>query len=327
MRQRIAAGNAVIWKPASWTPQTALALTACLAEAGVPPGVVNTLLGDGGEVGEQIVGHPEVKAISFTGSTSVGRRLGSRLADRGARSQLEMGGKNALVVLDDADLAAAAHATAWGAFASAGQKCTAVSRVVVLPAVRDAFLERLMEATRALGVGDPTDSATDVGPVIHHGPLEEHLAAVEAACHEGAQLLEGGVRLEGDLARGNYMAPTILDGVAPASRIAQEEIFGPVLAVIDAPDYEAALAITNDTTYGLSASVYTRSLPLAMDFAERCEVGVVKVNEPPPGLDPHVPTGGWKDSGAGDRELGPDATRFFSEEKTVYLNHLGLERP
>jgi aldehyde dehydrogenase (NAD+) len=316
----LAAGNAVIWKPASWTPQTAVALTGCLVDAGVPPGVLNTLLGEGGEVGAQIVAHSDVKAVSFTGSTEVGRRLASRLADRGARAQLEMGGKNALVVLEDADVEAAVQATVWAAFASAGQKCTAVSRAIVLPAVREPFLARLVEVTRDLGVGDPTDPATDVGPVIHERPLDEHLAAIEDACRAGARLVEGGARLDGE---GNYMTPAILDGVAPESRIAQEEIFGPVLAVIDAPDYEAALAITNETTYGLSASVYTRSLPLAMDFAERCDVGVVKVNEPPPGLDPHVPTGGWKDSGAGDRELGPDATRFFSEEKTVYLNHLG----
>jgi aldehyde dehydrogenase (NAD+) len=319
------AGNAVVWKPASWTPGTALALTQCLADAGVPPGVLNTVLGDGADVGERLVDHPEVRAVSFTGSTSVGRRLASRLADRGARSQLEMGGKNAIVVLADADLQAAAQATAWGAFASAGQKCTAVSRVIVLPEIRAAFLELLIAETRRLGVGPPTEPATDIGPVVHARPLEEHLAAVQRACRDGARLVEGGTRLQGGLERGNYMTPAILDGVAPASTTAQEEIFGPVLAVIDASDYESALAITNDTTYGLSASVYTRSLPWALDFAERCEVGVVKVNEAPPGLDPHVPTGGWKDSGAGDRELGPDANRFFSEEKTVYLNHLGLE--
>ncbi len=320
----LVAGNAVVWKPATWTPGTALALTECFMVAGIPAGVLSTLLGSGSTVGEQLASDPRVRAVTFTGSTEVGLSLAVRLAERTARAQLELGGKNAIVVLDDADLAAAARATALAAFLSAGQKCTAASRVIVLPGIRGPFLEALVEQTRALTVGPPTDPGTKVGPVVHEGQLERHLAAIEEATTTGARVVEGGHRLGDDLAIGNYLAPTILDRVAPDAPIAQEEIFGPILAVIDAADYADALRITNGTRYGLTASVYTRDLPRAIDFAERCEVGVVKVNEPPTGLDPHVPTGGWKDSGGGARELGPRALDFFTEEKTVYLNHLGV---
>ncbi len=318
------AGNAVVWKPATWTPGTALALTECVVEAGIPAGVLNTVLGSGATVGEQLASDPRVRAVSFTGSTEVGRRLAVRLAERGARAQLELGGKNAIVVLEDADLAAAARATALAAFLSAGQKCTAASRVIVVPEIREAFLDALVAETKALRVGPPTDPDTKVGPVVHESQLASHLAAIELATAAGARIVEGGRRLDGDLAIGNYLAPTILDRVAPDAPVAQDEIFGPVLAVIDTADYADALRITNATRYGLTASVYTRDLPRAIDFAERCEVGVVKVNEPPTGLDPHVPTGGWKDSGGGARELGPRALDFFTEEKTVYLNHLGV---
>ena len=322
----LVAGNALVWKPATWTPSTALALTTCLVDAALPAGVLSTLLGSGAKVGDQLARDSRVRAISFTGSTEVGRRLAVVLAQRGARAQLEMGGKNAIVVLDDADVETAARATTRAAFLSAGQKCTAASRVVILPGIRKAFLEALVAETRSLTVGPPTDAKTDVGPVVHEGPLHEHVAAVASAVQAGARVVEGGKRLEGNLSKGHFMAPTILDSVSPDSPAAQDEIFGPVLAVIAAADYAAAVEITNGTTYGLVASVYTRDLPRALDFAERSEVGVVKINEPPTGLDPHVPTGGWKDSGWGQRELGPGAFDFFTEEKTVYLNHLGVPR-
>ena len=317
----LVAGNAVVWKPASWTPATAIALTECFIEAGLPEGLLTTLLGPGSLVGELLAGDPRVRAISFTGSTEVGRALATTLAARGARAQLEMGGKNAIVVLEDADMAAAARATALGAFLSAGQKCTAASRAIVVRSVRDRFLEALIAETRALRVGPPTDATTRVGPVVHPRQLEGHLAAVAAAVHEGARVVEGGHRLDGDLARGTYMAPTILDGVAAESAAAQEEIFGPVLVVIDADDHAAALRAANGTRYGLAAAIFTRDLERAFEFAERCEAGVVKINEQPPGMEPHVAAGGWKASGAGDRELGPRALDFFTEEKTVYVHH------
>jgi acyl-CoA reductase-like NAD-dependent aldehyde dehydrogenase len=316
------AGNAVVWKPASWSPMTAIALTRCLVEAGLPSGVLSTVLGSGDRVGRQLADDARVAAISFTGSTEVGRGLAAGLAARGARLQSEMGGKNAALVLEDADLESAADQIAKAAFLFAGQKCTATSRVIVMPGIRKAFVEALVEATRRLAVADPRSPEAVVGPVIHERPLETHLAAIHKATKAGARVVEGGSRLGGELAGGNFLGLTILDNVDPQSSLAQVELFGPILGVIDTADYRGALDIVNSSNYGLTAAIYTRDLARAIDFAERAEVGVVKVNEPTTGLDPHLPTGGWKDSGMGLRELGSGALDFYSEEKTVYLNPL-----
>ncbi len=316
------AGNAIVWKPASWSPGTAIGLTVCLIDAGLPAGVLSTILGSGETVGNQLASDKRVGAISFTGSTEVGRGLAAGLAARGARFQSEMGGKNAALVLEDADLEAAADQIAKAAFLFAGQKCTATSRVIVLSGIRERFLEALVEATRRLTVDDPGEPGTVVGPVIHERPLETHIAAIGAAQRLGGRVVEGGKRLGGALACGNYLALTILDRIEPQSTLAQQELFGPILSVIETPDYQRGVDLVNGTKYGLTAAIYTRDLARAVDFAERVDVGVVKVNEPTTGLDPHLPTGGWKDSGKGLRELGPRALDFYSQEKTVYLNPL-----
>jgi aldehyde dehydrogenase (NAD+) len=318
----LVAGNAVVWKPASFTPLSAIGLMRAVLDAGVPAGVLSMLLGDGA-VGRALVADPRVAAVSFTGSTAVGRAIGVAVAHRGARAQLEMGGKNAVIVLEDADLEKAAADTALAAFQSAGQKCTAASRVIVPDAVHDAFLDALVAATRRLVVGDPTDPRTDVGPVVHPDALEVQRAAIAAAVDGGARLVTGGDRLTGDLAGGNYLAPTVLAGIDPGMPVARKEIFGPVLSVLRVRDAEEAVTAANATTYGLAASVYTRDLGAAFAFADRVHVGKFKVNSSPTGGDLHVPFGGWKDSGAGPKELGPTALSFFVEEQTVYVNHGG----
>jgi acyl-CoA reductase-like NAD-dependent aldehyde dehydrogenase len=315
----IVAGNSVVWKPASWTPATSLALTMCFVEAGLPSGVLNTVLGPGDRIGDLICGDPSVRAISFTGSTEVGKILAVRLAERGARAQLEMGGKNAIVVLDDADIPAAARATALSAFLSAGQKCTAASRVITVKAISSEFQEALVEETRRLRIGNPMDPETDIGPVIHQRQLDMHVEAISQAKHAGARILVGGGRVE-ELPEGNYLAPTVLDTVSPDAQVAQQELFGPVLAMFESKDYTEAVRLANASHYGLTASIYTRDLYLAEQFAHDSQDGVVKINEPPPGIDPHVPTGGWKDSGYGWRELGPDGLKFFCDEKTIYVS-------
>jgi acyl-CoA reductase-like NAD-dependent aldehyde dehydrogenase len=317
------AGNAVVWKPSPAAPMTAIALTACLTDAGLPPGVLNALIGGDEQVGRALVRDPRVAGVSFTGSTEVGLGLAVELAGRGARAQLELGGKNAIVVLEDADITEAARATATGAFLSAGQKCTSVSRVVLLPGVRDEFREALLEQAARLRVGVPTDPLTDIGPVISERALLRHQSVIEGAVSGGARLLTGGARLTEGLPHGAYLAPAVLDGVSAADPIAQEEVFGPVLVLLDAADHDEAIRIANGTRYGLAASVYTADLSSAFAFAERLEAGVVKVNEPPPGLEPHLPVGGWKASGYGPPELGPSAIEFFTQGKTVYLNHSG----
>lgn len=319
----LTAGNAVVWKPSPVAPMTAIALTACLVDAGLPPGVLNTLIGGDAGVGQALVRDRQVAAVSFTGSTEVGQRLAAVLAGRGARAQVELGGKNAIVVLDDADVEAAARAAASGAFAFAGQKCTSVSRVVVLPGVRDSFRDALVEETARLRVGVPTDPGSDIGPVISQVALGRHLSAVDAARSRGARSLTGGVRLTEGLPEGAYLSPAVLDRASATDPIAQDELFGPVLVLLDAADHDEAVRIANGTKYGLAASVYTADLGSAFAFVERLEAGIVKVNEPTPGLEPHMPAGGWKASGYGPPELGPSALDFFTREKSVYLNPSG----
>ncbi|GLZ07498.1 aldehyde dehydrogenase [Actinomadura sp. NBRC 104412] len=318
----LVAGNAVVWKPALYTPASSLALAECLRDAGLPDGVLGLVFGEAA-AGGQIASDSRVRAVSFTGSTAVGRTLAGRLAERGARAQLELGGKNAVVVLADADIDRAARETALAAFQSAGQKCTAASRVIVVPEVRAAFVEALVAHTERLTVGAPTGPATVVGPLVHESAVERQLTEITRATAAGARVLSGGERPDGDLARGHYLMPTVLDRVAPDSPLARTELFGPVLGVFGADDLDDALRIVNGTDYGLAAAVYTRDLTSAFAFAAGCAAGKVKINSSPTGGDLHVPFGGWKDSGAGPKELGRSAVDFFSEEKTVYVNHAG----
>ena len=304
-------GNAVVIKPASNASLNAAELVRALEEAGLPDGVLNMVTGPGGEVGDALVTDSRVKALSFTGSTSVGLGIQERAV--GKKVQLEMGGKNPYVVMEDADLADAAAKVAYGAFGYAGQKCTASSRAVVVEEVYEEFIEELKSATEAMKLGDPLDDDTVVGPVVNKSQYEDILEALDQA-HEDGRVILGGGATE---AEGYFIAPSIVADVDNSSATAQEEIFGPVLAVIRARDFEDAVEIANDTRYGLTAGIATRSLRYAHEFAERSETGLVNVNLPTAGVEFQVPFGGNKGSGVGGREQGMAAIDFYSTWKTV----------
>jgi alpha-ketoglutaric semialdehyde dehydrogenase len=306
-------GNTVVIKPASNAALNAAELVRILAEAGLPDGVLNMVTGSGGEVGDPLVTDPRVKGISFTGSTSVGLSIQERAV--GKKVQLEMGGKNPYLVMEDADLEDAAAKIVYGAFGYAGQKCTASSRAVVIEDVYDEFLEELKKATGATKFGDPLDDDTAAGPVVNKSQYDSILEALETAKKDGRIVLEGGMM--GSEEEGYYIAPTIVADVDNSSETAQEEIFGPVLAVIRARDFDHAVEIANDTRYGLTAGIATRSLRYAHEFAARSESGLVNVNVPTAGVEFQVPFGGNKESGVGGREQGMAAIDFYSAWKTV----------
>jgi aldehyde dehydrogenase (NAD+) len=316
----LACGNTVVFKPASQAPLSGWHLARALHDAGLPAGALNLVTGPGGAVGGAIIDHPAVRAISFTGSTEIGTRVYQAGSQRTARVQCEMGGKNPLVVLADADLDLAVRLAVEGAFSGTGQKCTATSRVIVERPVHDAFLHRLVEATRALVVGDPLDERTFVGPVVDEGQMTKVLDYVAIGRREGAQLLCGGVRLtERGLDRGYFVAPAVFAGVRPEMRIAQEEIFGPVVGVLPAADFDEAVALANGTPFGLSASVVTGSLARAHAFTERVEAGLVMVNLPTVGVEYQAPFGGTKASGTAFKEQGNAAVEFYTETRTVAM--------
>ena len=308
-------GNAVVIKPASNGALDAAALVQVLEEAGLPAGVLNMVTGSGGSVGDTLVTDPRVKAISFTGSTSVGLGIQGRAI--GKKVQLEMGGKNPYLVMEDADLSDAAAKISFGAFGYAGEKCTASSRAIVVESVYDEFLEELKSATEAMKVGDPLDEETDIGPVVNKEQYDSILEALETARGEGRVILEGGAT--GPEEEGYYIAPAIIADVDNSSETAQEEIFGPVLAVIRARDFDHAVEIANDTRYGLTAGIATKSLRYAHEFAARSDTGLVNVNLPTAGLEFQIPFGGNKESGVGPREQGPAAIDFYSVWKTISI--------
>ena len=308
-------GNAVVLKPSELTPMSARHLAAALHEAGLPAGVLNVVQGSGRTVGETLAQDDRIAALSFTGSTAVGRQIGRVVNERGGRSQLEMGGKNGVLVLDDADPRRAAQVVASGGFGLTGQACTATSRVYVTPGIRAAFLEELAAIAATYAPGDGLDPATAMGVVASDAQLERDISAVRNAVDSGATLLHG--RPDSD---GLHFQPVIAVDVDHASPLAAEEIFGPIVAVMEVPDYEAGLAAINDSAYGLTAGICTTSLSRASDFAENAHAGVIKVNRATAGLDLHVPFGGVKDSSSGTfREQGHTATQFYTWEKTVYL--------
>src|SRR5919205_342680 len=313
MAPALICGNTVVMKPAGNASLNAAALVRLLAEAGLPDGVLNMVTGPGGAVGDALVTDPRVKALSFTGSTSVG--LGIQERAIGKKVQLEMGGKNPYLVMEDADLSDAAAKISFGAFGYAGEKCTASSRAIVVESVYDEFLEELKSATEAMKVGDPLDEETLVGPVVNRSQYESILEALETARSEGRVILEGGAT--GSEEEGYYIAPAIVADVDNASATAQEEIFGPVLAVIKARDFDHAVELANDTRFGLTAGIATRSLRYAHEFIARSESGLVNVNLPTAGLEFQVPFGGNKESGVGGREQGMAAIDFYSSWKTV----------
>ncbi|MCX8157682.1 MAG: aldehyde dehydrogenase family protein [Verrucomicrobiae bacterium] len=317
------AGNAVILKPASQAPAMAMELARALAEAGLPKGVLNVVTGEGRAVGAELADHPAVAALSFTGSYSVGHAIYQRLALRMARAQMEMGGKNPTLVLADADLDLAANLVVKAGFGLTGQACTATSRVIVEKTVLPAFMEKLVARTAALKVGPGDAPGVDMGPAVSAAQLESNLAYVRGAVAEGATLIYGGERLQdGELAHGHFMQPTILAGVKPDMRIACEEVFGPVLAVLAAEDFEHALALANGVDVGLSASLVTRDLKKAMLYAERIQAGVVKINQISTGLALQAPFGGVKKSSTDSfKEQGPGALDFYTRIKTVYLDY------
>jgi acyl-CoA reductase-like NAD-dependent aldehyde dehydrogenase len=310
------AGNAVVLKPATETPISALILAAILHEAGVPAGALNTVTGRVSSIGETLLGDGRIGAVTFTGSTEVGLSLQERLATRNVRVETEMGGKNAAVVLPDADLPLAAKVVAEAAFNQAGQRCTAASRVIVHEAVRDRFVELLAEAADGLRVGPGLDSSTTMGPLISEGHRASVLAAVEAAEAEGARVLYADDA--GSAIGPCFVSPTILE-VSPSMAIWRSEIFGPVLAVHVVESFDTAVEAANDSDYGLSAAVFTRDIATAHRFIERVQVGQVAVNLPTSGWDVHQPFGGWKSSGSPFKEHGKHGLRFYTRVKTVAL--------
>jgi acyl-CoA reductase-like NAD-dependent aldehyde dehydrogenase len=315
----LVAGNSVILKPASATPACAVRLAEIYQEAGLPDGVLNVLVARGGGAGEALLDAPEVQAVSLTGSTSTGRHVAARLARRGVPFQGELGGKNAAIVLADADLDLAVAGIAEGAFGSTGQRCTATSRAIVQESIADAFLDKLIARAQAYRVGDGTRDDTDVGPAVTPEQRSTVLEYLKIGAEEGAQQVYAAQL--GDLPPGNWVAPTVFDRVSPEMRIAREEIFGPVLSVIRVPDVEAAFEAANAVEYGLSASLYTRDLRAAFRFVERVDVGIANVNQPTLGGEVHLPFGGVKASGFGPHEQGREAVEFFTKVKTVYINH------
>ena len=315
----LVAGNAVVLKPASSTPANAVRLAELYREAGLPDGVLNVLVARGGEAAEVLLDASEVQAVSLTGSTATGRHVAARCAARGVPVQAELGGKNAAIVLADADLELAAAGIAEGAFGSTGQRCTATSRVIVVESVADAFRERITERARSLRVGDGTREDTDVGPAVSKEQRETVLRYLEIGASEGAEQAYAGKL--GDLDRGHWLAPTVFDRVRPEMRIGHEEIFGPVLSMIRVPDAEAAFQAANAVEYGLAASVYTRDVQSIFQFVDRVDVGIAHVNQPTLGGEVHLPFGGVKASGMGPHEQGREAIDFFTKVKTVYINH------
>lgn len=313
----LAFGNAVVFKPAELVPSSAWALAEIISRSGLPAGVFNMLIGPGRTVGDTILRSPHVNAITFTGSESTGRQVAQIAAQRLVRVQLEMGGKNPLVILDDADLDIAVEVALSGSFYSTGQRCTASSRLIVTEGIHDAFVQRLAERTRALRVGNALSPETDIGPVVDPSQLRQNLSYVESALQEGATLVCGGQHL--DNAEGAYwFSPALFTNVQPHMRLYREEVFGPVLAVLKVKDYEAAMAAAEDTPFGLSAGIVTTSLRYAEDFKRRSSAGMVMVNLPTAGVDYHVPFGGNRGSSLGPREQGTYARQFFTRVKTTY---------
>jgi alpha-ketoglutaric semialdehyde dehydrogenase len=320
-------GNTVVFKPASLTPETAAAVVSIFERAGLPKGVLNLVLGSGGTVGNAIVDHPAVRAVSFTGSNEIGAQIYARGAARMIRVQCEMGGKNPVVVMADADLDVAVEATAQGAFGSTGQRCTATSRVIVEEPVADAFVERLAARTKKIRVGNGLTDGIDMGPAVDDQQLDTDLRYLEIGRAEGAALVCGGERLGGgDYEQGFFVAPTVFDRVTTSMRLAQEEIFGPVVSVVRVRDFDEAVAAANAVRYGLSSAIFTRDSTNVFRFVDEIEAGIVHINSGTPGGEAQLPFGGTKDTGVGPREQGSSAVEFFTEVKTVYVDYTGAAR-
>ncbi len=312
----LAYGNAVVFKPADLTPASAHVLSEIIHDAGCPAGVFNLVMGRGSVVGDAIVGHPQVDAISFTGSVPVGRAMAVQAAQGMKKIQLEMGGKNPMVIMDDADLDIAVPTVLNAAFFSTGQRCTATSRIIVQAGIHDAFVDRLATEAQALQVGNPLDDKTQIGPVVSEKQLLGNLDYVALAGSEGAEVL-GGERLNRET-EGYFQAPALFLNATNAMRSSREEIFGPCASVIKVADFDEALATANDTEFGLSSGICTSSLKVAREFKRQSQAGMVMVNLPTAGVDYHVPFGGRKGSSYGSREQGRYAAEFYTTIKTAY---------
>ena len=323
MMPALVTGNTVVFKPASDTPHCATLLVELMAEAGFPPGVVNLVTGAGAEVGDAIVGSPDVGVISFTGSSATGKSIAAKAGPKLKRLSLELGGKNGVVVLADADLDLATDGILWSAFGTTGQRCTAASRVIVERSVVDQLLERLDSRARGLRLGSGLDDAVDVGPLINGAAVDKVASYVDIGRGEGELVLGGERATDGDLAHGHFFAPTIFAGVGPMDRIGQEEIFGPVLSVIPVADYGEAMTALNQTRYGLSSSIFTRDVNQAFRAMRDFETGIVYVNAGTTGAETHLPFGGWKETGNGHREAGHVALDTYTEWKSIYVDFSG----
>jgi aldehyde dehydrogenase (NAD+) len=318
----LVAGNTVVLKPAELTPATAALLTEIYAEAGVPPGVFNLIVGRGSVVGQAIVDAPVVRAVSFTGSNAVGGQLYVQAATRGAKVTCEMGGKNAVIVMSDADLDKVALAIHGGAFGSTGQRCTATSRVIVARPVKQALLDRLVARAERLRLGSGLDEHVDMGPAVDAKQWRTDLDYIDVARREGARLVTGG-KAPAHLPEGYFVEPTIFDEVTPQMRIFREEVFGPVLTVAEASGLDEAIAMANAVEYGLTTSIFTQDVNAVMRFIDEVDTGMVHVNEPTVGGEAQLPFGGTKATGVGEREMAEDGLNFFTEVKTVFINYSG----
>ena len=317
-------GNTVVLKPAEDTPYTAVKLFELLEEAGVPPGVANLVHGVGEEAGAALVRHRDVRLISFTGSTAVGREIAAVCGQSLKRVSLEMGGKNGQIVMEDADLKLALEGALWGAFGTTGQRCTATSRLILHRQIKKELTDMLVERAEKIKIGDGLDESVEMGPLINEAAREKVHGYVQIGKEEGARLLTGGtVYEEGKWRQGYFYRPTLFDQVTPDMRIAQEEIFGPVLSVIEVQSFEQAIEVLNGTPYGLSSSIYTRDVGRAFRALRDIEAGITYINGPTIGAEVHLPFGGVKETGNGHREAGTTVYDIFSEWKSVYIDYSG----
>jgi alpha-ketoglutaric semialdehyde dehydrogenase len=320
----IVSGCTSVFKPAEDTPLCASLLVDMFREVGLPPGVLNLVNGFGEDAGAPLVDHPDVAAISFTGSLDVGRAINERCARSMKRCSLELGSKNALIVMPDAELDLAVEASAWGAFATSGQRCTATSRLIIHDDVRSEFTERLLDRVDGMKVGNGLDPNVELAPVINEQQKNRVLEYISVGQQEGAKVLTGGEELTGgDYANGYFLAPTVFDDMTPEMRIAKEEIFGPVTGIMKVDSVEEAIAVANGTKYGLSCAIYTHNITNVFKAVQQLEFGVVYVNAPTIGAEIQVPFGGMKNTGNGHREAGPQAMDEFTEWKTVGIDFSG----
>jgi acyl-CoA reductase-like NAD-dependent aldehyde dehydrogenase len=320
----LVAGNTAVFKPATDTPELAWHLAGIFEQAGLPAGVLNLVFGSGSQVGDPLVADPRVPVISFTGSTEVGLGIATRAGALGKRVALEMGGKNAVIVMDDADLALATEAILWSAFGTTGQRCTACSRVLVHERVHDELVQRLADGARGLKLGDGLDAATQVGPLVNRGQVERVQSYVKIGFDEGAKIVAGGVlATEGALAKGCFYRPTVFAGVRSDARIAVEEIFGPVLSVVKVKDFAEAVRVNNASRFGLSSSIFTRDVNRAFAAMRDLDTGLVYVNHGTTGAEIHLPFGGMRGTGNGHREAGHTLLDPFTEWKSIYVDFSG----